>query len=124
MSCAPSLQSTSTLISIVHCRFGVIGTLAKGLVEKCCLWDNNKLQSARRISLELLAICWTISLSVRITDSGPKYRDDSVPALESEKIMLLFCRLKVKTMSMEMNISLTSSNKGESAQLCQKGNDF
>ena len=43
-SCAPTLESTSFLISVVPCWLGVTGTPARWLFKNCCLWDSNNLQ--------------------------------------------------------------------------------
>ena len=86
---APTLGSNSSLISCVPCWLGVTGTRARWLFENCCLWDSNKLQAARGNSFELIIFSWTRSFTVRVTESGPKSRDHSIPLLETAKIMLL-----------------------------------
>ena len=79
LSCAPTLESTSSLISCVPCWLGVTGTRARWLFKNCCLWDNYKLQGARGISWEIIVISWTRSFTIRVSESGPKSRDNSTP---------------------------------------------
>ena len=47
--CAPTPESTSSLISSVPCWLRETGTRARWLFKNRCLWDNNKLQAARGI---------------------------------------------------------------------------
>ena len=84
MSCAPTLQSTSSRISIIPCWMGLIGARTSGLLQKICLWDNNKLQAGRVFSWELIVISWTRSFTVRITEYDSKSRDHSKFSLETE----------------------------------------
>ena len=88
-SCAPTLESTSSLISCVLCWLGVTGTRARWLFKNCCLWDNNKVQAARGISWELIVLPWTRFFTARLIESCPKSRYHSILSLETEKIMLL-----------------------------------
>ena len=99
MFCRPTLESTLSLISIVPCWLGLNGTRGRWLFRKSWVCDNNELQAARKISWELLVTPWTRSFTVRVTESGPKSKDDSIPPLETEKIMLLYCRLRVYKIS-------------------------
>ena len=68
---------------------GVTGTRARWLFKNCCLRDKNQLQAAKGFSWELIVISWTRSFKVRVTESGPKSRDHSIPPLGTQKIMLL-----------------------------------
>ena len=52
------------------------------------------------------------SFTVRITESGQKLREHSILSLETEKINLLYCRLKLYKRGMEINIWLTVSTNG------------
>ena len=88
ISCAPMLESTSSLISCVTCWLEVTGSGARWLFKKCCLCDNNKLQAAGGISWELIAISWTNPFTVRLTESGPSSRDHSISSLDAEKFLL------------------------------------
>ena len=103
ISCAPTLESNSSFISIVPSWLGVIGTRARWLFKESCLGDSKKLQAARGTSWEFTVISWTRSLTVTETESGTKSRDSSIRSLETEKTMLLYCRLKVYKMRMQLN---------------------
>ena len=124
ISCAPTLESTSSLISIVASWLGLTGTLARRLFKKSCLSDINKLQAAREISCELIVISWKRSFTVRVNESGPKSRDHSTPSLEIEKILLLYCRIKGYKMTTKLILWSTVSTNGVSARLCHKKIDF
>ena len=124
ISCEPTLESTSSRVSIVPSGREVIETRARWLFKKSCSWDNNKFQAAREFSWELIAISWTRSCSVRVTESGSKSRDHSIPLLETEKIMLLYCRLEVYRIKLGMNFCITTSTNGNSTRLCHKWIDF
>ena len=73
-SLAPTLESTSSLSSCVPCWLEVIGTPARWLSEKSCLWDNSNCQASRGISCELIVIFWSRSFTAIVTESGPKWR--------------------------------------------------
>ena len=92
--------------------------LRQMILQKSLLWDNNKFQTARRTSWELFVFSWTTSFTVRVTESGPKSRDHSIPLMETEKIMLPYHRLKNYETRLEMNFWLTVSTSGESTRLC------
>ena len=124
ISCAPTLESTSSRNSIVPCWLVVFGNRARWLLIKFYLWDNNKLQAARGISWELVVISWRRSFTVRLTESGPKSRVHSKPSLETEKVILLHCRFKAFEVRMEMNFWLTVSTNGESTRFCHKRKSF
>ena len=124
ISCAPTLEGTSSLVSIVPSWLGVTGTRATWLFKKSCLWDNNKIQAARRNSCEFIVFSWARSFTVRVTESGPKSRNHSIPLLDTEKLMLLYCRLEVYKMRMEMSFWLTVWTNGESTRICYKWEDF
>ena len=124
LSYAPTIESTLSLITMVPSWLGVIGTRARCLFKKSCLWDSNKLRAAREISWEIFVISWTTSLKIRITESGPKPKNYSKPLLETEKSMFHYCRLKVYKLRMQMNFWLTVSTNGESTRSCHKWNDF
>ena len=95
ISCAPTLECTSSLNAIVPFCLKVIGTRARWSFKKFCLPDGNTLQPVRGILWEFILLSWTKSLAVRVTRCGPKFRQHSVPSLEADKIMLLYCKLKV-----------------------------
>ena len=115
---------TYTWKYFVPSRLEVTGTLARRLFKKSCVCDINKLQAARGISFEIIVISWTRSFTVRVTHSGQKSRDHSIPSLGTEKIMLLSSTLKVYKMRSKLNFWLTASTNGESTRLCHKLNDF
>ena len=89
ISCAPTLEKTSSLISIVPSWLGVNGTHARWVFRKSYLWDNNKLQGARGFLRELLVTYWTRSFTVRVTESRQNPRGHSKLSLKSGKMMLL-----------------------------------
>ena len=81
--------------------------------------------SCQRIFLELIAISWTRSFILRLTKSGPKSRDHPLVLLEFEKIMLLYCWLKVYKMGLELICFwLTVSTNRESARIWNAWKDF
>ena len=90
-----TLESTSYLILNVPSWLGVIGTRARWLFKKSCLWDKSNCQAARGISWELIVIFWSRSFTGIVTDSGPKSRVYWIPSLETEKIMMILCTLAV-----------------------------
>ena len=73
------------------------------------LWDNNELQAARGKSWEPFVLSKTRSFTLKETESGPKSRHHSIPSLEIEEVMLLYCRLNVNKMKLEMDFRLTVS---------------
>ena len=73
---------------------------------------------------KFFAISWTRYFAVRVKKSGPKSRDHPIPSGETEKIMLLYCNLKVYKMKLEINFLLTASTNGELTRLCHKWNVF
>ena len=123
-SCEPTLESTSSRVSIVPSGREVIETRARWLFKTSCIWDINNFQAAREISWELIVISWTRSCSVRVTESGPKSTDHSQPSLETKKIMLLYCRLEVYKLKLGRNFCITTSTNGYSTRLRHKWIDF
>ena len=81
------------------------------IVQKVLSLRQNKLHDARGNFWEYIVFFWTRSFTVRVTESDPKSRDRSKPSLETESIMLLYCRLKVYEVRMEMNVWFTVSTK-------------
>ena len=98
----------------------IIGTRARRLVKTSCLRDNNNIQAAGWISRELTVISWIRSFTVRATESNPKSRNPSKPSLETQKIMLLYCRLKLYKTRLALVFLLTLTTNGESTRLCDK----
>ena len=124
MFCAPTLESTSSFNSLVLSRLGVIGTCARWIFKKSGHWDNNKLEAARRLYWEPIVIFWTRSFTVRVTESGPKSRNHSIPSLEAEKVTLLYCRQKVYELRLQTSFWKIVSTNGKSTWFCHKWNDF
>ena len=122
--CAPTLESTSSLISIFPSCLGAIGTCARWLFKKSCLRYNNKLQAARGNSWELIVFSWTRFFAVRVTEFAWNSRDLSKPSLKTEKVMLLLCWLEVYKLRREMNFWLTVSTIGELERLSYRRNKF
>ena len=119
MSWAPTLESTSFLFSNVPCWLGVIGTCARWLLKKSCLWDSSHCQANRGFSCELIVIFWSRSFTAIVAESDPKSRVNWIPSLETEKIMIfgklkvswvaVDCRLKLNEMIWKMNMLLKLS---------------
>ena len=117
------------LISIVPFCFGVIGTRARWLFKKSCLWHNSSCHTARGIYCELILKFWSRSFTAILTESEPKSRVHWIPSLETEKIMIFCklnlnwvvvdCRLKWNKMILIMNMSLKSSANRKRIRLFQ-----
>ena len=73
---------------------GLFPTRARWLPLSSCLWNSNKLQAATRVLWEFVKFSWTRSFTVKLTESGSKSTDHSIPSLEIDKVMSLYCRLK------------------------------
>ena len=113
----------SSLISLVPFWLESIAARARWLLKRSCFWDNNKLQAARGISWEYIVSSWSRSFTVRVSESGSKWKDHSMPSLETKKIMLLYCRLKVYKMRMQKIFWLTVSTNGYSIRSSHKKYD-
>ena len=68
VSCAPTLESTSSLISTAPCWLGVMGTRGKGLSRPFGLWDSNKKKAASGSSRELIVSFLVISFAPKTTE--------------------------------------------------------
>ena len=88
------------------------------------LRDNNKLQAGRRVSQVPIVISWMRYFTARVTESGPKSRDHSISSLETAIVMLLYSRLKVLKMQLEMIFWLTVTAKRVLRRLCLKKKGF
>ena len=119
--CAPTLESTSSLISIVPSCLEIFETRARWLFKTFCLSEK---KGVRGSSGELIVISRTRSFTVKVTESTPKLRDHSITSLETEKITLFYCRLEVYEKRMEQDFCLTVSTNGELTQLCHEWNIF
>ena len=116
---APTLESISTLISIVPPWFWVfVGTRARWLSKKPCLWDNSNCQAARGISCELFVLFWTRSFTAIVTESSSKSRLYWISSLETKNIRfsckltvswLVDSRLNLSKTIWKMNMTLKSS---------------
>ena len=95
---------------------GVFGNCDRWLFKKSCLWDSSKLQATKSTYCRFL----TRPFTFRVTESLPKSGGDSMMSLETKKIMLLYCRLKMYKTRMKMKFWLTVSANGEST----RWNDF
>ena len=102
MCSAPTSSTTSFFIYRSTFWVGVFRIRVRWLIKKSRRWDNNKLRAAIGFYMEFIATSWTRSFIVRLTKSGPKSRDHSLVLLEFEKIMLLYCWLKVYKMGLEL----------------------
>ena len=109
-----------SFISCVPRWLAVIGIQAQLLFKKSCLWEKNKLQAASEVSCEPIVIPWTICFTVRVTESGPKSGKNSIVLLETEKVILLDCRLKVYKMRQKMICRVNVAAIRKSTQLCRK----
>ena len=94
------------------------------VVQNFLSLNNNKLQAARRIFWEHFAISWTRSFTVTITESSANSRGQSIPTLDTEKIVLLYRRLKVYKERLEMIFWLTVWTNGKSTRLCLDCKNF
>ena len=73
-----------------------------------------------RFLVNLLSFHAKVLYTVRITKSGPKSREHSIALLETEKVILLKCRLKVYKMKLEMRFRVAVATIGKSTRLCPK----
>ena len=89
---------------------------SKSLVSE----KKNKLQAASEVSCEPIVIPWTILFTVRVTEPGPKSGKNSIVLLETEKVILLDCRLKVYKMKQKVSFRVNVAAIGKSTQLCRK----
>ena len=124
MFCASTLESNSSRISIVLCLLGVNGTSARCLFEDFSLCNTNTLQGARRNSTELFVNSEKKSFTVRKIEFGSKSKDNSIPSLEAEKLLLLYSRLMMSKLKMEVSFCLTVSTNGKWTRICHKRIDF
>ena len=97
--------------------WGLLELALYGCSKSLIFWDNNKHQGSWGNFWDIIGISWTRSFAVRVTESGPIWRDHSIPLLQN-KIMLLYCRLEMYRMRMQMNFWLLVSTNGESTRLC------
>ena len=95
---------------------GVFVNCDRWLLKKSRLWDSSKLQATKSTYCRFLPRPFTFS----VTESLPKSRGDSMMSLETKKIMLLYCRLKVYKTRMKIKFWSTESANGEST----RWNDF
>ena len=127
VSCATTLQSTS-LISIVPCWLGVMGTRGNWLSKNSCLWDSNKEQAASEISTELIVKFLSKSFTLKTSESGPKSKIHCVPLLETVNCIVLIvkelrvvsCR-KVWKMKRKMNLCCNKTVQSSTWFLILKG---
>ena len=61
---------------------------------------------------------------VRVNESGPKSGENSIALLETKKVILLICRLKVYKKRPKMSFLLTVETNRKSTRLCQTCNVF
>ena len=105
---------------------GIIGTRGRWLFKKSCFFW--KAQEAPSCEIDFLwnysSFLDEVSLTARVIESGPKPRDHSIPSSETEKTMLLYSRLKLYELRMQMISWLHVSTNLESARLCHEWNDF
>ena len=113
VSCAPTLESTSSLTSNVPCWLGAMGTRGKWLFKNCCIWDSNKDQAATGVSRELFVRFSSRSFTLKTTESGPKSKIYCVPLLETVNCIVLIVKKRVvswrKVWKMKRKVSLCCS---------------
>ena len=85
--CAPTLDSTSFVISWYPSCLGVIVTPLKWSLRKFCLWSWNKFHAWRGISWVLIIISWSKSFTITSTESGPESKHHWFPSCDREKII-------------------------------------
>ena len=62
------------------------------------------------------------TFQVRISQSDLKSRDHSAPSMETVKIMLLYCKLKIWKLGLSIYFCFTASTSGKQARLCHEWN--
>ena len=97
VSCAPTLESNSSLVSKVPCWLGVLGTRGKWLSRNFCLWDSNKDQAASGIARELTVKFSSRSFTDKTTESGQKFKIHCVPLLETVNCLALIVKERVSS---------------------------
>ena len=106
LSCAPTIESIYFSNSFVPWHFGVVETRAKWLYKNSSPWDKQKSQAGRGISWKHILISRTTTFTVRMIESGLKSRDYWAPSLETEKLMVLDCRLNMYKIDQKRNFGL------------------
>ena len=124
MSCAPTLKSTSLHIFIVHSWLGVTRTHPRWFFKNFVFETTASSKLPEEFLADFLFILGRDVFTVSVTDSRPKSRDHSILLFETEKLMLLYCRLEMYKVRTEMSFWLTVSNNGESARKYNKCNHF
>ena len=113
-----------SFISCVSCWLGVFRIQAQWWFQKSCLWDKNKLQAASQFFCEPIVLPWTSFFTVRITESGPESGEYSIALVETDKVILLDCRLKVHKMRLKLTCWLTVATNEKSIRLCHDWIEF
>ena len=89
----------------------VIGTRARWLFKNSCVLGKQQAPSCQRNFLKVIIIYWTKYFTVSVTESGPNSRSSSKLLLETGKVMLLYCRLKLYKKKCKWFSWLTVSTK-------------
>ena len=95
VSCAPTLESTSPLISNVPCSLGVMRTRGKCLSKNCCLWNSNKYQAASGLSRELIVRFSSKTFTLKATESGPNSKIHCVPLFQTVNCIVLIVKERI-----------------------------
>ena len=93
--CAPTLESTFSLISNVPCRLEVMGTRGNCFSEKSCFWDSNKDNAVSGNSRELIVRFSSRSFTLETTESGPMSNFRCVPLLQTVNSFVLIVKGRV-----------------------------
>ena len=113
-----------SFISCVPCWLAVIGIQAQLLFKKSCLWEKKQASGCQWGFLWTYCHSLDNFFTVRVTESGPKSGKNSIVLLETEKVILLDCRLKVYEMRQKMSFRVNVSTIAKSTQLCRKRTVF
>ena len=121
----PVLSKKTVFFSCPSSHVFLVGWEWLGLKLKDCLKSlvsETKTISRLPVSflVNLLSFLGKVFFTVRITKSGPKSRENSIALLETEKVILLKCRLKVYKMKLEMRFRVAVATIGKSTRLCSK----
>ena len=111
-------------ICIVPNRFSVFGICANWLPKKPCLCWCCKFDVEWGFSYLLVVVSRTRSFASRFTEYEPKSTNHWIPLLESEKLMLFYCRVKLYKIKLETKVWWFVSNNGSSIRVFHRWNDF
>ena len=124
ISCAPTLESTSSVISVLRSRLGVTGTLARRLLKSLMFGTSTSSKLQEEFLVNVLSFPRRVPLQSGSLTLVQSRETIECPRWKLRKIMLLSCRLKEYKMRTKLNFWLNSSTNGDLTRLCHKWNDF